>query len=436
MGKVPTFPFYQQKTFMAAKNVKIGGGGNLRKQGSLGKSKDVWREVKRRFLRMTIDQCYRRYPLKPVELSLYRQPDYRQSDLSPAPILQELRSLNGFTFLPNFGNMGDIVITMATRQLFQKSGLSWEMFRPYSLPSENLVFGGGGLFVRDWQIGYRHVLKLFQGNGLKRIVILPSSFHDCPDLLDIVDARFTIFCREKRSYDYLLSAGTRGNIILSHDMVFFLAGGFPKTDSLFHPEFRRVYRQIIASVPRLTKLGGYSVGFFLRSDSESANPGEKAGLLSTLDLSTCICSSSRNMGEVAFYSKLFFAGIDTADIVVTDRLHVGICAMLLGKEVFLLDNSYGKVSGVYEQSMRRCSRVHFVDDAEELPDVIGGVIAGGNVRRTANLESMKKIGESLQHYEGSLFSKIINMVRTFLVGGDVLRQGESVPLPHFDEVRV
>jgi len=44
--------------------------------------------------------------------------------------------------------------------------------------------------------------------------------------------------------------------------------------------------------------------------------------------------------------------LDEFDIVRTDRLHVGILSALLGKEVHLYDNLYGKNRAVYEHSMR------------------------------------------------------------------------------------
>ena len=84
-----------------------------------------------------------------------------------------------------------------------------------------------------------------------------------------------------------------------------------------------------------------------------------------------------------------------ADIIVTDRLHVGISSRLLGKEVFLFDNSYGKVSGVYEYSLKRCSRVHFVNDVQDLLKLLERTIAEGQIRKTASRENLEKIGKAI-----------------------------------------
>ena len=43
--------------------------------------------------------------------------------------------------------------------------------------------------------------------------------------------------------------------------------------------------------------------------------------------------------------------IDRYRNIVTNRLHVAVISYLLGKNIELYDNSYCKVSGVYEMSM-------------------------------------------------------------------------------------
>ena len=55
------------------------------------------------------------------------------------------------------------------------------------------------------------------------------------------------------------------------------------------------------------------------------------------------------------------------DVVVTDRLHVAIMAMHVGKEVYMLDNDYGKLSGVYELSLQNRANVHLLPPDEPWP---------------------------------------------------------------------
>lgn len=73
--------------------------------------------------------------------------------------------------------------------------------------------------------------------------------------------------------------------------------------------------------------------------------------------------------EHAFaYTRWLLKALDQPDIILTDRLHLGISGALLGKEVFLMDNVYGKISGIYEFSLReRFPRVHLLNELSEFP---------------------------------------------------------------------
>ena len=185
--------------------------------------------------------------------------------------------------------------------------------------------------------------------------------------------------------------------MLAHDMALLLTEDFQKVQSRSYYQFKEVWQKIAASVPRLTQQGEYTIAYFLRTDIESKTDWSTIGIQPTLDLSICLpYSDCRSPNDAAFFTKLFFAGIDIADIVVTDRLHVGVSSMLLGKEVFLIDNSYGKVAGVYENSMKQCSRVHYVNDVLDLPKLLEQTIAGGQIRKTANRENLNKIGKVLK----------------------------------------
>jgi exopolysaccharide biosynthesis predicted pyruvyltransferase EpsI len=308
-------------------------------------------------------------------------------------IARELLKYEHITFLPNHGNMGDIVIAQAEYQFFDKHKLNYHIYN--GILTENLVYGGGGLFVSNWKEDYQSILKVFKNPKIKNILLLPSSFFDCPDLLAVIDERFVIFCREKQSYEYLARSGVKATLLLENDMVFYLTQDFMKGKNKQRFSYKKIYHRVIPLVSNLVQKNGYKIAYFLRSDSESKTEWQKLGIHQTLDLSLCICSDCRNTEECNFYSKLFFTGIDTADIVVTDRLHIGICAALLGKEVFLVDNSYRKVSGVYENSMKNMLHVHFIDNVYSLSDEVNKIILSGAVPHTANINNITRIGKLL-----------------------------------------
>ena len=92
-----------------------------------------------------------------------------------------------------------------------------------------------------------------------------------------------------------------------------------------------------------------------------------------IDLSLFACSSCADSGVVRILSKLFMQAIDSVEVVVTDRLHVGLVAALLGKRVFLFDNSYGKVSGIFEQSLRYFENVKILNSPDEIKSALNSV---------------------------------------------------------------
>ncbi|MBR5130207.1 MAG: glycosyltransferase [Alphaproteobacteria bacterium] len=255
-------------------------------------------------------------------------------------ILQELLPMQNFSYMPNSGNIGDMLIATATMDWFDKNNLKWHRTTEDEFP-ENFVYGGGGAWLKEW-IGYlNHVMDKMK--RAKKVVILPSSFNEVPELISILDERFVVFCREKKSYDYLMSQNTKAKIILNHDMAFRLSGKFkknltPPTKNL--KKMSKVLDEKVATLPQNVR--------FFRKDSEAV--GNKQ---TDLDLSDTLgwFSPYEDKKNIDFASNTMLKVISKFEKVETDRLHVGIASALLGKEVYLHDNSYGKVSGVFNQTL-------------------------------------------------------------------------------------
>ena len=260
-----------------------------------------------------------------------------------------LRSLGPFTYIPNPGNMGDMLIAAATFQFFKRYKLPFSRFDESEAP-ETIVYGGGGIWTKDYAAAWARFLPLFQ--RAKRIVILPSSFYDCEPFIRQMDGRFTVFCREHQSYDYLLKAGTGAKVILEHDMALRLQSSVLTRYNKHH----LLYRQIISNINQEYQ-NRSRIGYFLRSDCERV-----CNLPSDLDLSS-FCGGDEHLDEdfSCCCSAIMLSVVDSVDAVVTDRLHVCIAGLLMGKEVYLLDNSYHKCSGVFNYSLSRFKSVHFVD---------------------------------------------------------------------------
>lgn len=288
-------------------------------------------------------------------------------------ILDEISSLESFYFMPNSGNMGDILIATSEFQYFDSKKLQYKIFdrddNSILTTPFNLIYGGGGVWTKDWADGYQPTLKIFKSPMLKKCIILPSSFNDCQDAIDTFDERFVVFCREKRSFEYCKSINQKAKFILSDDMAVnadysIFSKDFYDENNLknflnknkkelkevtnkIYPLYQKVYNN---AVEMLKTNSNSNVGYFLRTDAEKSN--NLTDTIATMDLSLLVGGLCCDKGLDFLFSKIFASVINSFDVIVTDRLHIGICATNLGKQVLLLDNSYKKVSSVFENSLK------------------------------------------------------------------------------------
>lgn len=293
-----------------------------------------------------------------------------------------LHGLGEFVYHPNFGNLGDLLIAEGTRQFFHREGLRYREYDEGDLPDEyNLVYAGGARFTSCW-CDAESCLRELTDPRIKCCVILPHSFYDVDALLEGLDGRHHLFCRDERSYRYCLSRQTTYSVYLAEDMAFQLDMGELHMTSLprelsgeercTQAQIRRgLFTKLRRGVRRATifsPVGGgeKKIAFLLREDAEksSATP-----TVMSYDISTAWHTSGRQMAFNAEILRQFSGALKQADIVVSDRLHVCIMAFLSGLEVYMLDNSYGKLSGVYRLSLSEAPRVHLLAHAELTPEL-------------------------------------------------------------------
>ncbi len=266
-------------------------------------------------------------------------------------LLKKLHDLNKFTYIPNPGNMGDMLIAAATLQFFDRNKLPYTMFQKSSKP-ETIVYGGGGIWTNDYKEAWINILPYFQ--TAQKILILPGSFYNCSKLVEQLDERFIVFCREQQSYEYLTNANTKAEILLDHDMAFRLDA------TIFQPRHFTLSRNTVQAIKKLdlTRPKLSSVGYFLRKDCESIYDYS-----TDLDLSALLYGNYHSTKDyIMFCALLMLCVVDSVNAVVTDRLHVGIASILMGKPTYLLDNSYKKVSNVYNHTLKSCQSVYLLNE--------------------------------------------------------------------------
>lgn len=233
-------------------------------------------------------------------------------------------------FLVGGGNLGDGLIRLGAEHFLQDAGLRVHRVDLVNQRSKvkGLTLGiadsmgrrslfiqnGGGGWAAHCTVALRLVKRQLRTSS--DVVVLPSTIEMMP-----LGRMPTIYRRDDGpSRDVVPDAP------FCHDMAFYLAlipvnRWFPQIDSI------EVDRRI---------------GVFFRTDNESATGlGALAGNVDLSALGTVIDDVTPLLHEVARCKR-----------VVTDRLHVGIAATLLGREVSLVDGISWKIRAIFETSIR------------------------------------------------------------------------------------
>jgi exopolysaccharide biosynthesis predicted pyruvyltransferase EpsI len=296
----------------------------------------------------------------------------RYADLRHSLLELARQRAGRLVYVPNRGNAGDALIASAAWQFFDELPQA-----PVCLPIEELrsgdraIFGGGGVFVPAYPAAARW-LQVFARAGLSGLVILPQTFRGNEAELAELGPECTLFCREWVSYDFVERIASRCDVRFAPDLALGLdiaalrarleavGRGHRAIDqiALLYSSSARRYRRWLRKLAAVEPDAAGRLEVF-RSDAErTAAGGEKAQLT---DVSDFYGSGFRERLECDRITLDLLDLLDTAQLVETNRLHVGIGAALLGKQVILHDNSYGKLRAIYDASLKDWPNVSFAD---------------------------------------------------------------------------
>lgn len=195
------------------------------------------------------------------------------------------------------GNVGDLLIEQATRQLFTHYKIGWRYWSPGQPLGDlqHLVFGGGGNMGTTYRSNWELRGACLE-SGLP-VTIFPQSF-----LGDEQRTFHRVYVRETASLRFA------PNAILAPDLALGLNPGkaFPAQHRL---------------------------GIFLRKDQEA---GEKQPWFS-VDPIKLARTPDQYLRFAAQYETL-----------ITNRLHLAVCGILMDRNVILLPNSYHKNASLHE----------------------------------------------------------------------------------------
>lgn len=267
-------------------------------------------------------------------------------------------------FIPNPGNAGDALINAGAWQVLEEIGVADRVRRPRAGVAYKVsMYPGGGNLIPRYSDA-RLALQSRLDQNFDTLVILPHTIRGNEDLLARMDQRVHVFCRDLETLGHVTAHAPRANIYLADDLAFQLDIGWlasPKRRALrmttvaMRPSSARRYLNWRLRIRHMAPTAGCLR--IMRVDVEAAGTEEADPVM---DLSAHYGSFFDVRGEPELVAGDFIHVLDQAREVVTDRLHVAIGASLLGKEVTVLDNNYGKNRALYELSMKdRFPRTRF-----------------------------------------------------------------------------
>lgn len=263
-------------------------------------------------------------------------------------------------YIPNPGNAGDAAIASATMQLLRRTGVPLACgTAPDIAAGMDVIIGGGGNLVPDYH-DVRELLLACLARSVRRCLLLSHTVRGHADVLARLDGRFLLWCRDRESLAHVMQRAPRAQAELAPDLV--LALDIPelarRTASRAHRLALLRDRRWLRRLPRwrlaLARIrpGADGTLHVLRYDVESA---DLAQARPSHDLMRH--HGIRGYGAAADQITMDVVRcIDRAQRVVTDRLHVSLIAALLGKPVCLVENSYGKLSAVWDVAQQAWSR--------------------------------------------------------------------------------
>lgn len=279
---------------------------------------------------------------------------------------------------PCEGNNGDDLIWLGMQEV-----LSLAQSRLIKKPNdaEIIVINGGGMFIDAYTQGIKKIEYYSKHFPNTLLVIAPNSFHfktvDFSFYLDLRQSPMILFSREKYSKAYidnlikdkqLIQSEIDNDLALNLKNSEFIANlkqehydqGHVLVVDRMDIENSKASRSIsvIKTIYRLfvpEKLKNIIRRHRVQTRASNGTDLTKRALADLkirkpeLQFKT-ILTKDISRKDVATFQE-FCSEISRAEVIYTNRLHVGVLAHLLNKEVYLIEGSYHKLTGIYELSM-------------------------------------------------------------------------------------
>lgn len=293
-----------------------------------------------------------------------------------------------FLDLPYYDNIGDTLIWEGTREFLRKLPYkclyyaSKDSFHYKKLSSDVVILlQGGGNFGDLYRLHSEFRKKIITLYPNNKIIILPQSVFYQTDRFVAADAKFYsshknlfICAREWYSYNFL-KKNFQNNCLLVPDMAFFInVTKYRISDNENRVLYlKRKDKEFVADkgnsqVPKNAETHDWPT---YEQSFKQAEKVEKvcykiAKMATLLGVSAKykvrIDDWKRNYFYRKFYLQIGINFLSPYTVIYTTRLHVMILGLLLGKEIFLINNSSGKVINYYTTWLEGVDNVNIIDN--------------------------------------------------------------------------
>ncbi len=238
-------------------------------------------------------------------------------------------------FIPNPGNYGDALIREGAKRFLHDYGIQhfeltlaygnsrFASLAPYLARQARHLFlyNGNGGFSGNYSTAAANCRTI--SRFTRNLVLLPSTFGFEP-----AGIRGTLFCRDRYESQRNCPRAT-----FCHDMALYLYARGEDYGSEVAPTARE--------------------GFFFRTDPESS--GRNLLRPDNVDLS--------EEGDHMTPVNRFMRHLARYETINTDRLHVGIGGLILGRKVNLFSSDYFKIGAICKSSLSHDPNLNFMGDA-------------------------------------------------------------------------
>lgn len=291
--------------------------------------------------------------------------------------------------VPYYENIGDVLIWEGERHfleklpykcLYEASLFSYDS--SYVIPADVIILlQGGGNFGDIWKRSQKFRLQIIEKYPENKIIIFPQTvFYENKTILQeearrmAIHKQLTICARDQQSFE-LLRSRFQNRILLLPDMAFCIS--IDKFVRCINKAQNKVL-YLKRKDKEFKEISSNCLPFSSMDVSDWPTYERKFVFNSIMRLSERIKNALVRMGLsgswwgrcIDFYAdrvyrkeilKVGVRFVSSYKYVCTTRLHVAILAILLGKECFFFDNSYGKNSKFYHTWLEGIESIHFIE---------------------------------------------------------------------------